>query len=431
MESRDAPALSAQLVAGLARPEGPADRARAALHLLDWLGCALAGTAEPVGRALSPRPLAQAGAGTAQAAGVLGGLGSLLEMDDVHRGALLHPGPVVCAVALAQGGGDVLAAILRGYEAMIRLGRAVGPAHYARFHNTSTCGGIGAAVAAATLMGLDDRRTVWAIGHAMSLAGGLWQCRNEPVETKHLHVSEAARRGWQAAAWAAAGLAGPQFILDGPQGFFAGLAPDGDPARVLAPADGWLIHEVSFKPWPACRHTHPAIDAALALREGLAGADPVAVRVRTFRDALVFCDNPAPVTAAQARFSLQHAVAVALRDGAPSVAAFAPERHAPYAALRARVSVAQDAAITAAYPAHFGATVQADLADGRSLTATVTDAWGDPERPMTPAAVADKFHRLAAGAGVAPSLALGLEYAVLALADTADPAALFALMPQI
>ena len=30
--------------------------------------------------------------------------------------------------------------------------------------------------------------------------------------------------------------------------------------------DHWRIEEVSFKPWAACRHAHPAIDCALELR---------------------------------------------------------------------------------------------------------------------------------------------------------------------
>jgi 2-methylcitrate dehydratase PrpD len=89
----------------------------------------------------------------------MGGLGSLLEMDDVHRAALLHPGQVVIpAVLSVAGAGDPqapLRAIIAGYSAMIRLGRAVGSGHYAMFHNIGTCGPLGAAVGAARAMGLE------------------------------------------------------------------------------------------------------------------------------------------------------------------------------------------------------------------------------------------------------------------------------------
>jgi 2-methylcitrate dehydratase PrpD len=53
-------------------------------------------------------------------------------------------------------------------------------------------------------------------------------------------------------------------VLEGEQGLFPAMAPEADPEAVLTPADGWRIHEVSFKPHAACRHAHPAIDAALA-----------------------------------------------------------------------------------------------------------------------------------------------------------------------
>ena len=117
------------------------DRVRAALHLIDWLGCALAGASGPAGRAIAQG--AKAGANPFSATGVagataMGGLGSLLEMDDVHRTALLHPGPVVIPAALAVAhhmGADILAAILAGYETMVRLGAAVGPAQTCR-HRT-------------------------------------------------------------------------------------------------------------------------------------------------------------------------------------------------------------------------------------------------------------------------------------------------------
>ncbi|MCX7301254.1 MAG: MmgE/PrpD family protein [Rhodobacterales bacterium] len=427
--------LTEGLMVLMGRPVTEAERARAALHVLDWLGCALAGTRSEIGQKIAAmaglHPFALAGTGSDEAVAALGALGSLLEMDDVHRAALLHPGPVILPVILGLGGADPLGALIRAYEAMIRLGAHVGPGHYAFFHNTSTCGGMGSAVAAASLMRLDGATTVSAIGHTMSLSGGLWQCRNEPVATKHLHVVEAARRGVIAARYAGAGLAGPRFILDGPQGFFAAVARDGDPAGVVASPDApWKLHEVSFKPWPACRHAHPAIDAALALREGLGGRVPEAILVATYGDAIVFCDRRHPRTAGEARFSLQHAVAVALTDGPPPLAAFEPDNLPAYAPLRARVTVATDPAISAAYPAHFGATVSVTTG-GDTLTAHVADAWGDTENPMDEAAVIAKFDRLAAWGGVPPALSCALRTAALALPAAPDTTALTEIMRTI
>jgi 2-methylcitrate dehydratase PrpD len=418
------------LVSILARPVHAVERSRAALHLLDWMGCVLGAAHEAAGMRLvllGGHPFARAGTGDV---GLSGGFGSLLEMDDVHRAGLLHPGPVVCAVVAALPSSDPLAALVRGYEAMIRLGAAVGPGHYAFFHNSSTCGGMGAAAAAAEALGLGPEESVWAMGHAMSLAGGLWQCRHEAVATKHLHVAEAARRGVSAARYAAAGLAGPRTILEGVQGFFAAVARDGNPEAVVADPEGpWRIHEVSFKPWPACRHAHPAIDATLALRGRVVG-EPRAVTVETYGDALKFCDRVEPKTTGEARFSLQHAVAVTLRDGPPPMEAFAAEALAGYADLRGRVTVVRDAVFDTAYPAHFGARVTVETEAGR-WSETVADAWGDAENPMDAGDVVAKFRALAAWGGVSDASARRLEAAVLALPEGGAMAEVHAAMQAI
>ena len=88
--------------------------------------------------------------------------------------------------------------------------------------------------------------------------------------TKAFHVAEAARRGVTAAQLAARGLTGPRLILEGPEGLFAAIARDGSADAIIADADAqWRICETSFKPWPACRHAHAAIDAALLVREAI------------------------------------------------------------------------------------------------------------------------------------------------------------------
>lgn len=411
------------------RPATAADRQRAVLHLVDWLGCAIAGASTQTGRdiALQSHPFAGSGAAGATE---MGGLGSLFEMDDVHRTALLHPGPVVMAAVMAMVDlapeADIPASILAGYEAMVRLGAAVGPGHYAFFHNTGTCGGIGAAAAAARMLGLSAAQAVSAMGHAVSTSGGFWQCRNEPSATKHLHVAEAARRGVQAALWAQAGLVGPRRILEGPQGFFAAIARDGSPRAVLSGPQTWRIHEVSFKPWPACRHAHPTIDAALKLRGDLQGSSIARVHVSTFADAILFCDRPAPQTEAQAKFSLQHSVALTLLSGPPVLADFAVARLSDpaLARLRALITVTAAADLTARYPAHFGARVEVETSDGATLTAEVADALGDSENPLDEAAILDKFHALTAHAGLPHHQAERLAEAAIALGHGASPAPL-------
>ena len=90
---------------------------------------------------------------------VHGALCHILEVDDLHRASVVHPGCVVVPVLLALGERHsrrkVLTALLHGFEACCRIGMAVGPAHYKIWHNTATCGPFGAAMAAAHLLDLD------------------------------------------------------------------------------------------------------------------------------------------------------------------------------------------------------------------------------------------------------------------------------------
>jgi 2-methylcitrate dehydratase PrpD len=378
------------------------------LHLLDWLGC-VAGArwseVASVARQAESDPLTRAAL-----------LGNVLEMDDVHRGAILHPGPVVWPAALSaarETGADMAALLdgaVRGYEAVIAFGATFDAWHYAHWHNTATAGGFGAAAAAASIFGLDADATADALGHAGSLAGGLWRMRHEESMTKQLHVAQAALTGLWHARLASAGAKGPRRILEGEQGLYAAMTCEPKPLVLGA---GWRIDEVSFKPWGACRHAHPAIDAALELKTS--GKLHAPVTVQTYRDALVFCDRPEPQSVLDAKFSIQHSVAIVLEKGEPELADFEPEAIARLAPLRAQVTVAEDPGLTAAYPAHFGARI-GDL--------LLSDTRGDPERPLSATGVEAKARSLMTWGGVDADKAIGLAL------ESDDPDAIVAMLER-
>jgi 2-methylcitrate dehydratase PrpD len=342
-------------------------------------------------------------------------LGNALEMDDVDRSGRLHPGPVIWPAVLcaARDEGATMAALLdggvRGYEAMISIGRMFDDHHYAHWHPTATAGGFGAAAAAASVYGLDTAQTVAALGNAGSVAGGLWQMRHEPVMTKAMHVAHAALSALWFARLARQGFTGPSWILEGNQGVFAAMV---SLPRPVVDTPGWRLHEVSFKPYPACRHAHPAIDAALACGDALAGDGPI--WVETYRDALRFCDRPEPTTTIEAKFSLQHAVAVVAAKGVPQLADFEPGALADFATRRRRVTVAIAPDLDAAYPAHFGARLTAG-----GVTVTATDALGDPECPVGRAEIIAKLAALVNWGGLAPAEA---DLATALVLDSRDSA---------
>ncbi len=400
------PSLTVQIANNLARPVGESERMRARRHLLDWLACVAGARNHPIrgcGRHLR----------TSFADAAM--LGNVLEMDDVHRAARLHPGPVIWPAVLAAAPTDMAALLragVRGYEAMIAVGAAFDAHHYAHWHPTATAGTIGAAAAAASVLGLDREVTGWALGNAASVSGGLWHMRHDNVLTKQWHVYHAVATGLDAACAASAGVTGPAAILEGPQGLFAAMTRE--PGEVVSTGAGWLIGEVSFKPYAACRHAHPAIDAALELRA--AGRLTAPFRVETYADALTFCDRPDPRTEHEAKFSLQHAVAVVAAGRQAEPADFTLASIAALAPLRAQVAVAENRAISARYPAHFGARV-----NGLELI----DTRGDPERPVSEADIVAKLRSLVAWGGLAPGEA---DRAVAAVLHGDDVAALTKLL---
>ena len=140
--------------------------------------------------------------------------------------------------------------------------------------------------------------------------------------------------------------------------------------------------------------------------------------VETFADALTFCDRPDPTTELEAKFSLQHAVAVVADGRAAEAEDFTPEAIAALAPLRAQVSVAEDPTITARYPAHFGARV-----NGLELV----DTLGDPERPVDEERIVAKLHSLVRWGGHEPKAA---DRAVKLALEGDDPEAIEALLAE-
>lgn len=400
-----------------------ADLSRAALFVLDTLACALGASGTGPARMLGAVAPVERG-DTARRAFHLGGLSHILEMDDLHRGSVTHPGSVVipAAWALAEErdlrGHGFLKAVLAGYEAVCRVGMAAGKAHYRVWHNTSTCGPFGSAMAAAELLGLEEDQAVWALGNAGTQSSGLWEFLASGAMSKHLHTARAAESGVLAALLAVEGFTGAERILEGEKGFFAGLCPDPAPKEVTAdPERPWELTRTSIKPWPCCRHTHPAIDAALELHGRLAGAQAARISVGTYRAALDVCDRPSPEDPYSAKFSLQHCVAIAIAEGRVDQQSFDAEARRRIAAERGKVALAVAPEIEAAYPGAWGAEVTVETVDGRPLAAIRRQAKGDPEDPVTPEELGLKARDLLASGGMADAEADRFIAAVHALVD--------------
>jgi len=409
--SPDAVTLTKTLCARLAAARfgdlTPAAAHQARRGVLDWIGCALAGSAHPtVGKLLT---VLQEAGGRAQATVLGRGLrlafleaplangqmGHVLDFDDTHMGGVvLHASSPVLAALLALAertavsGADFMLAYAVGFEAGIRAGWSAPGHHKGGWHLTGTLGSMAAGVAGGKLIGLDAQRLTHAMGIAATQAGGMQQ--NRGTMCKSFHAGKAAANGVLAALLAERGFDSTQEIIEGRKGFSRIYSDAAAPEKLNADLDrGWLIETNGHKPYACGVVLHPLIDAVIAIRNR-APIDPAAVseislRVHPF--VLAITDVVDPATGLQSKFSTLHSAAVALVDGAAGIAQYsdARARDPLVAALRGKVKAVGDEGLgkDEAY-----ATI---VAGGTRHEAHVLHASGTASNPMSDAAIEGKF----------------------------------------
>ena len=251
-----------------------------------------------------------------------------IDADDVPVGSMLHPGCIVISAALAIGearglpGAKILAAIAAGYETMIRIGLAIQPSHFQRgFQSTATCGGFGAATAAAYLLFQDgDRATRIAetIGLVASFSGGLTQFYHSGSTVKRIHAAHAAGEGVHAALLAEAGFSGPADILEGKDGFARAYADGHDFGKGLDQlGTEYRLLETAIKPHACSARVLAAVEATATLcnEHQLTLADIKTIRVGIPKVIQGRLTIPAPADIQAAQMSLPFCMAMTLNRG--------------------------------------------------------------------------------------------------------------------
>jgi 2-methylcitrate dehydratase PrpD len=382
----------------------------------------------------------QHGVGAGMAALANGAMAHALDYEDAFDPAPGHPNAslVPALIALAQlrggvGGRQFLAALVAGCELSCRMALALRqPMEVGGWYPPPIVAGHGAALGAAHLLGLGPQ------GMADALSLALCQV-TMPGEIKYSQrtVIRAVREAFpaQAAVLAQHGLAGFEQPLEGRAGFYA-LYAGGQfaPEVLLAPLTGtMLIEQLTFKPWPSCRGTHPFIELALGLRaqHGFAPQDITAITVGVgpMQRMLVepLARKRAPQVTIDAKFSVPFCTAAALVTGAIGLDSFAAAqlRDPAILALAGKVDFIEPAG--AENWRGDAGSLSLTLADGRVLTGALDRARGTPDNPLGEGALVDKFVDCAGRAAQplpAPA-ARDLAARILALEDCADVGALF------
>jgi len=350
-----------------------------ATALLDWLACAARGRDEPAARAA--RTL---GPGLSERVAAAGAAGHVLDFDDTYLPGLAHlsaptaPAALVLGAELDRDVGEVLGAYSAGFEAMGTLAAATHPALYERgWHPTAVCGTVGAAVAAARLLGLEREQERSAAALGLLRAGGLQAAFGS--DGKSLQVGMAAAAGVHAARVAAAGARVP--FERAAAGFESALGvrpPELFQAEGLAVAQNWI------KPWPCCLQSHGAIEAARRARlEGVGAKGPLVVAVHPVSLRAASYDDVSD--GLQAKFSIPYLTAFTLLHGPPGVDDFGGADEEARLLAAERIELRSER--------HLGESETVLLADGHELR--VEAAPGSPGRPLSPEAHAAKLRSLA------------------------------------
>jgi 2-methylcitrate dehydratase PrpD len=342
-------------------PAGVLAAARRAV--LDTVGVALGGSAEPVARALAEyagtsagpcRLWGQPGAvAPSQAALVNGAAAHALDFDDIShamRGrpsAAVLPAVVALAERLQASGAAMLAAYAVGVEIECKLGAMSARSTYERGWQTScTLGAIGGAAACSRLLGLDLQATRQAIGLAVAQASG--SRRGFGSMAKPFQLGRASQAAVMAAELAALGVSGPVDAIEGEAGYFDLYSDqadrDGDRLRA-ALGHPFELEEPGFnvKLYPCGGAAHPSIDGVLALREGLQPDEIERIVADVSYTAPLVAHQQRPRTGLEGKFSLGYCLAAAVLDGQVGLAQFTdaavnrPAAQALLARVEARV----------------------------------------------------------------------------------------------
>jgi len=421
----------------------------AKLHILDSLGCLLAGTRLEPGKLAYDFALRMIGHANACSATLFGTNTRVSyldavqamsvaahcgEMDDIHSGAgtciggMVIPALISMAERFGGHGRRFLEAAIVGYETTARIGLAIdAPGLFAGGWWPSTvCGAFGVAAGGAKFLEWSAERTANALGVAALHAGGMITGGNEGATARHFVFGRAAQSGVAALLAVEQGFTGPRRAFEDPRGFCLTLCKN-PRWEHLTPANKFHLPDVAFKPYPCARQLHAGVEALLRLLEEHAITAKMIEKIKlSLPTANASMVNRPLLTNSRAATlgSGQYVMAVTAARGRIDLASFEEEflRSNEVLALMRRVEVDGDTRLDQHFPKYWPARVTLQLSDDRSLTHEVIIPKGESGNPMTRKEVEEKFLSLAAPV-------LGKEKAQLAVKEVSSLESRESLLP--
>jgi 2-methylcitrate dehydratase PrpD len=338
----------------------------------------------------------------------------VLDLDDTNPAMMSHPSVQLLPGLFALGehrhsrGADLLDAYVVGFEVGSCLGRALYPELITEgWFPVGVLGTVMQTAACARLLRLNADQVRMAIGIAANLASGL-RCNNGTM-AKPLLAGQVGSNGILAAILAGDGITANPNALEAQFGFAANFG-GADSERLTEALRGLgkdfeiLSTGISHKLHACCAGGHIPIDCALEISND-PGFDPEeieSVEVSVHFGVQYVLIHPRPETDAEAKFSLEYAVARALLDGR-----MGPEQFTDSKVMDPRVRSLMERVVPSYYgdpnddlieaKGPFPVELRVRMHDGTMLTAGAEHARGTAANPLTWSDLESKFRSCVSG----------------------------------
>ena len=339
-------------------------------------------------------------------AAMLNGVSShVIELDDGHRIGMIHLGaPVISALlAVAEkekiSSCDFIKGIVVGYEVAIRLACCVQPSCKLRgYHATGTCGTVGAALGIAAALHYDEEQMKSTLSAATTSAAGILEMIEGDTELKPYNAGRAAMDGVAAAYIGKARFKAPDDALGGKRGFLKVMTDEPKLEYITDfSGDKYMIETIYKKPYAACRHCHPSIEAALHIRQqaGFNIDDVESIQVDTYKLAVGGHDHTDIKGANSAKMSIPYSLAVALYTGKAGLDEYTDNyiTNENILSITDKVSVKAVDELTELCPQKRVAIVNVKTSNG-DYCERVDYPKGEPENPLSREELEEKFRGL-------------------------------------
>ena len=337
--------------------------------------------------------------------------GHALDFDDGTNSGIIHLGSPIFSLLLPLAQRyditveELLKAAIIGYETSYTMAVSIQPGHKAMgYHATSTCGVLGAVIAASYMLEFSAEERYQAFATACVSASGMLKVLDDGSELKPYNVAKTALLALTSVQIAKAGFKGHPDPLGGNRGFLKMMTGRED--IVLKPVllnGTYAIMKSYTKPYASCRYTHPAVEATVDLRHKykIKAEDVERIDVQTYDLAVAGHDHTDIAGPYSAKMSIPYSVAAGLVYGKAGLQEFTEEKvkNAVVLNLTKKIHVMPDEKLSKAFP-DVQAAVVIIKTKNRMLTGRVDFPKGEPENPLTLEEFRNRYDGLMDYAGV-------------------------------